>query len=140
PEAAKPILERLSYDPRHEKALRFLLADAYELDGKLYERHWVYGGCPPRGGDQPSLAGVDELKGCVATFEIRGAELAEERARAEVTQAEATIAARAAAQRLAEESGLRHGLEARVTQLAQALENGERNVALSTEESARALA
>jgi len=140
PSDAKSVLERLQYDPRHAKALRFLLADAYELGGALFGEHWVYGGAAPKDGIQPTLADLTELKEQVVTLELRGSSLSDERARAEAALAEAVAAARASAQALSAESGRLHGLEARVSQLAHTLENHERNVELSTDESARALA
>ncbi len=140
PPEAKPILPRLQYDPRHEKALRHLFAEAYELGGKLFGEHWVYGGAAPKDGVQPTLADLGELKEKAVTLETRGTQLSEERVRTEALLTEALAAARAAAQALSAESGRRSGLEARAHQLASGLENHERNVELSTEESARALA
>jgi len=140
PAEAKPLLSRLQYDPRHDKALRHLFAEAYELGGKLFGDHWVYGGAASKDGIQPTLADLGELKEKAVTLETRGTALAEERVQAEAALAEALAAARSAAAALSEESGRRHGLEARANQLAQTLENHDRNVELSTEESLRAIA
>ncbi len=140
PAEAKPLLSRLQYDPRHEKALRHLFAEAYELDGKLFGEHWVYGGAAAKDGVQPTLADLGELKEKVASLELRGAALSEERAQTEGALTEALQAARLVSAALSQESGRRHSLEARVSQLEQSLENHGRNVDLSTEESARALA
>ncbi|MFI5348777.1 MAG: chromosome segregation protein SMC [Elusimicrobiota bacterium] len=140
PPEAKPILPRLQYDPRHEKALRHLFAEAYELGGKLFGEHWVYGGAAPKDGVQPTLADLGELKEKAASLESRGSELSGERARTESLLAEAVTAARAAAQTLSAESGLRSGLESRVHQLEQGLANHERNVELSTSDVASAVA
>ncbi|MDP3543000.1 MAG: chromosome segregation protein SMC [Elusimicrobiota bacterium] len=140
PAEAKPLISRLQYDPRHEKALRHLFAEAYELDGKLFGEHWVYGGAVAKDGVQPTLADLGELKEKVASLELRGASLSEERAQTEGALMEALQAARLMAAALSQESGRRHSLEARVSQLEQSLENHGRNVDLSTEESARALA
>ncbi len=140
PPEARPILSRLQYDPRHEKVVRHLFAEAYELGGKLFGEHWVYGGCAPKDGAQPSLADLGELKMKVSTLESRGISLTDERAGVDATLAKALAGARAAASALSAESNLRHGLEARASQLAQGLENYERNVELSTEESLRAIA
>jgi chromosome segregation protein len=140
PPEAKPILPRLQYDPRHEKALRHLFAEAYELGGKLFGEHWVYGGAASKDGVQPTLSDLGELKEKAVALESRGTELSEERVRTEALLTEALAAARAAAQSLSTESGLRSGLEARVNHLAKALENHESNVEYSTGESARALA
>lgn len=140
PAEAKPLLSRLQYDPRHEKALRHLFAEAYELDGKLFGEHWVYGGAAAKDGVQPTLADLGELKEKVASLELRGAALSEERAANESALTEALQAARLMSAALSQESGRRHSLEARVSQLEQSLENHGRNVDLSTEESARALA
>ncbi|MCR4296024.1 MAG: chromosome segregation protein SMC [Elusimicrobia bacterium] len=140
PAEAKPLLSRLQYDPKHEKALRHLFAEAYELDGKLFGEHWVYGGAAAKDGVQPTLADLGELKEKVASLELRGAALSEERAQTEGALTEALQAARLMSAALSQESGRRHSLEARVSQLEQSLENHGRNVDLSTEESARALA
>jgi|GEM_PF-352271 len=140
PPDAKSVLARLQFDPRHEKALSFLLADAYELSGVLFGEHWVFGGAAPKDGVQPTLADLTELKEKVVALESRGVALAEERKQAESALAEAVATARACAQTLSAESGRLHGLEARVSQLAQTVENHERNVELSTDESARAIA
>src|SRR6185312_13626051 len=140
PPEAKPLLPRLQYDPRHEKVLRHLFAEAYELGGKLFGEHWVYGGAAPKDGVQPMLADLGEMKEKAVTLEARGKAAAEERAQAEALLTEALAAARAAAQTLSTEAGRRSGLEARAHQLAQGLENHERNVELSTEESLRAIA
>ncbi|MDO8756949.1 MAG: chromosome segregation protein SMC [Elusimicrobiota bacterium] len=140
PAEAKPLLSRLQYDPRHEKALRYLFAEAYELEGSLFGEHWVFGGAVAKDGVQPTLADLGEIKEKVATLELRGASLAEERASTESALTEALQAARLMSAALSQESGRRHGLEARVHQLEQSLENHGRNVDLSTEESARALA
>ena len=140
PPEAKPLLPRLQYDPRHEKVLRHLFAEAYELGGKLFGEHWVYGGAAPKDGVQPMLADLGEMKEKAVTLEARGKAAAEERTQAEALLTEALAAARAAAQTLSTEAGRRSGLEARAHQLAQGLENHERNVELSTEESLRAIA
>ncbi|MDD5302853.1 MAG: AAA family ATPase, partial [Elusimicrobia bacterium] len=140
PAEAKPLIARLQYDPRHEKALRHLFAEAYELDGKLFGEHWVFGGAAAKDGPQPTLADLGEIKEKVATLELRGTALAEERAQTESALTEALQAARLVSAALSQESGRRQGIEARVNQLEQSLTNHARNVELSTEESARALA
>ncbi|MEK7384561.1 MAG: hypothetical protein AAB262_14935, partial [Elusimicrobiota bacterium] len=140
PENSRPLLSSLQFDPRHEKIVRHLFAEAYELGGKLFGDHWVYGGCAPKDGAQPTLADLGELKAKVVTLESRGTQLAGERARAESALGEALAAARAAAAALSAESNRAHGLKARVSSLEQSLENHIRNEELSTEESARALA
>jgi chromosome segregation protein len=140
PAEAKPLISRLQYDPRHEKALRHLFAEAYELDGKLFGEHWVFGGAVAKDGIQPTLADLGEIKEKVAALEVRGASLAEERASTEAALTEALQAARLMSAALNQESGRRQGLEARVNQLEQSLANHARNVELSTDESARALA
>ncbi|MEK7233516.1 MAG: chromosome segregation protein SMC [Elusimicrobiota bacterium] len=140
PAEAKPLLARLQYDPCHEKALRHLFAEAYELGGRLFGEHWVYGGALSKEGIAPTLADLGEIKEEVATLELRKTTLAEERSGTEVALTEALQTARLVSAALAQESGRRHGLEARVGQLEQSLANQARNVELSTEESARALA
>ncbi len=140
PTEAKSLLERVERDPRHDKVLRFLLADAYELDGKLFGEHWVYGGAAPKDGAAPALADLADLKAKAASLDAQGAALTEERARLQAALAAAVSASRAAAQAHAAESGRAHGLEARVAQLEQSLENHARNVELSTDEAAHALA
>ncbi|MBI3564528.1 MAG: chromosome segregation protein SMC [Elusimicrobia bacterium] len=140
PPEAKPLLGRLRFDPRHDKVVRHLFAEAYEFGGKLFGDHWVYGGAAPKDGVQPTLADLTELKQKVVTLESRGVALAEERKSAESALTEALAAARAAAAALSSESNRRHAAEARAHQLEQGLENYERNVELSTEESLRAIA
>ncbi len=140
PAEAKPLLSRLTFDPRHEKALRHLFAEAYELGGQLFGEHWVYGGAPSKDGVQPTLADLGEIKEKVVTLSLRDAALSEERAQTESALTEALQAARLASAMLTQESGRRHGLEGRVTQLEQSLANHTHNVELSTDESARALA
>jgi chromosome segregation protein len=139
PAEAKPLLSRLTYDPRHEKTLRHLFAEAYELGGQLFGEHWVYGGASSKDGIQPTLADLGEIKEKVVTLELRGTSLAEERAQTEASLTEALQAARLTSISLSQESGRRHGLEGRVAQLEQSLANNTRNVELSTDESARAL-
>ncbi|OGR90600.1 MAG: hypothetical protein A2V88_02405 [Elusimicrobia bacterium RBG_16_66_12] len=140
PPEARPLLSSLQCEPRHEKIVKHLFAEAYELGGKLFGDHWVYGGSAPKDGPQPTLADLGELKEKVVVLESRGTELADERARTETALGEALAAARAAGATLSAESNRAHGLEARVSQLEQGLENHARNEELSTEESARALA
>ncbi|PIR15584.1 MAG: hypothetical protein COV48_13535, partial [Elusimicrobia bacterium CG11_big_fil_rev_8_21_14_0_20_64_6] len=140
PSEAKPLIARLQYDPRHEKALRYLFAEAYEFEGSLFGEHWVFGGAAAKDGPQPTLADLGEIKEKLASLELRGTELASERAGNESALTEALQAARLMSAALSQESGRRHGLEARVSQLDQSLANHSRNVELSTEESARALA
>lgn len=140
PAEAKPLLSRLSYDPAHEKALRHLFAEAYELGGKLFGDHWVFGGAAAKDGPQPTLADLGEIKEKAVALELRGTELASERAANEAALSEAIQAARLMSQSLSQESGRRHGLEARVHQLEQSLSNHSRNVELSTDEAARAIA
>jgi len=140
PEESRPLMSRLQYEPRYEKAVRHLFAEAYELGGKLFGDHWVYGGAVSKDGPQPTLADLGELKEQVVTFESRSAGLSEERVRAESALTEALASSRASAQILSAESNRLHGLEARVQQLEQGLENHARNEELSIEESARALA
>ncbi|HAZ08692.1 MAG TPA: hypothetical protein DCZ01_09280 [Elusimicrobia bacterium] len=140
PENSRPLLSSLRFDPRHEKMVRHIFAEAYELGGKLFSDYWVYGGAAAKDGPQPTLADLGELKEKVVTLEARGTGLCEERARTEAALSEAFTCARAAALALSSESNRRHGLEARLHQLEQGLENHARNEELSTEESARALA
>jgi chromosome segregation protein len=140
PAEAKPLLSRLQYEASHEKAVRHLFAEAYELGGKLFGDHWVYGGAAPKDGPQPTLADLGDLRRKVVSLESRGTGIQEERASADNALNEALATARAAAAALSQDSGRRHGLEARVSQLASVLENHERNVELSTDESARAIA
>ncbi len=140
PAEAKPLLARLQYDPRHSIALRYLFAEAYELEGSLFGEHWVFGGAAAKDGPQPTLADLGEVKEKAAALRLRGAALAEERSQTEVSLTEALQAARLVSSALSQESGRRHGLEARVKALEQSLANHARNVELSTEESARALA
>ncbi len=140
PAGAKSLLARLQYDPRHEKAVRHLFAEAYEFEGSLFGEHWVFGGAAAKDGPQPTLADMGELKEKAAALERLGAELAETRAQTEAALTEALQAARLVSSALSQESGRRHGLEARVSQLEQSSANHARNVELSTEESSRALA
>jgi len=140
PAEAKPLIARLQYDPRHDKALRHLFAEAYELEGSLFGEHWVFGGAVAKDGPQPTLADLGDIKEKVLTLELRGAELANDRSANEAALTEAMQAARLMSAALSQESGRRHGLEARLSQLEQSLANNVRNVELSTEESARALA
>ena len=100
----------------------------------------MYGGALSKEGVQPTLADLGEIKEEVATLELRKTTLAEERSGTEAALTEALQTARLVSAALAQESGRRHGLEARVGQLEQSLANQARNVELSTEESARALA
>ena len=139
PPQSKPLLSLLRYEPVHEKIMRHLFAEAYELGGKLFGDHWVHGGAAPRDGVQPTLADLGELRQKVVTLESRGSSLAEERARTEDALSEALSLARAASQALSAESNRRHAAEARAIQLGQGLDNYERNVELSTEESVRAI-
>jgi chromosome segregation protein len=44
PPESRPILSRLQYDAGNEKVLRFLFSEAYELGGKIFGSHWVFGG------------------------------------------------------------------------------------------------
>ncbi len=140
PAGARSLLSRLRYDPRHEKAMRHLFIEAYELGGKLFGEHWVFGGAAAKDGPQATLVDLGEIKAKAATLELRGASLAEERARVETELTQALQAARLASAAQSQEFGRRHGLEAHVNGLEQSLANHERNVDLSLEESARALA
>ncbi|MEK7388287.1 MAG: chromosome segregation protein SMC [Elusimicrobiota bacterium] len=140
PDDAKSLLARLDYEPSHEKAVRHLFAEAYELDGKLFGEHWVFGGAAPKDGPQPMLADLGELKQSVATLEIRAEQMSSRRAQTELALTEAVQSARLVAQALSQESGRHHGFQARAVHLEQSLANHERNVELSTEESIQALA
>ena len=140
PAEAKPLLARMQYEPGHEKALRHLFAEAYELGGKLFGEHWVFGGAAPKDGPQPTLADLGELKREIADVAAKTETLAAERAAAETELAAAAASARAANETLSRESSRSHGLSARAQQLEQSLANHERNVELSTDEAARALA
>ncbi|MBI4372092.1 MAG: chromosome segregation protein SMC [Elusimicrobia bacterium] len=140
PPGARPVLSRVRWDTRHDRVVRHLLAEAYELGGTIFGDHWVSGGAAPKDGPSPSLADLGELRGRAARLESRGTELAAERARLESALAEAAAAGRRAAEALALASGRRHALDSRAAQLEQALGNQERNVELSAEEAARASA
>jgi chromosome segregation protein len=44
PPRGRAVLDFVSCEPRFERSIRYLLSDAYELDGGLYGRHWLCGG------------------------------------------------------------------------------------------------
>lgn len=140
PPEAKPLLARLTYEPAHAKVVRHLFAEAYELGGKLFGAHWVFGGAPQREAVQVSLADLSDLKTRVVGLEGRGGELQAERSLNDTKLTEAQAALRAASSAMSSESGRVHSLEAQTRQLEQSLGLHARNEELSTEESARALA
>jgi chromosome segregation protein len=140
PPEAKPLVTRLQFDAAHERVLRHLMAEAYELGGKLFGDHWVYGGAPQREATSATLADLPALKEKVLSLELRGTTLAEERASVETGLVEAVAAARKAGEELSGASAQQHGLEALARQLEQAAETHRRNVELSTGEAARGLA
>lgn len=140
PPEAKPLVSRLQFEPQHERVLRHLMAEAYELGGKLFGDHWVYGGAPQREATAATLADLPSLKEKVVTLELRGTTLAEERAAVETGLVEAVASARKCAEELSGASAQQHGLEALARQLEQAAETHRRNVELSTGEAARGLA
>ncbi|MBI4375540.1 MAG: chromosome segregation protein SMC [Elusimicrobia bacterium] len=139
PEQARPILRHLDFDPRHERALRFLLQEAYELDKALFSDHWVYGGAVPGSSERLSLADIDEVRQTVVSLQerVRGLEqdralCAEEIGQAELRRSER---AEALARAMAEE-------KAGVAQLEEkrsSLEVVSRNIELSNNESAELL-
>ncbi|MDX6770615.1 MAG: chromosome segregation protein SMC [Elusimicrobiota bacterium] len=140
PPESKPLIARLQFDPAHERVLRHLMAEAYELGGKLFGDHWVFGGAPQRETPSAQLADLPALKAKVLELEVRGTTLSEERASVEAGLVEAVASARKSAEALSAASAQQHGLEALARQLESAAETHRRNVELSTGEAVRGLA
>ncbi len=62
PDAARPLLSKMSFDSRHERLIRFLLAESYALGPTVFSDHWVCGGAAPSEGEGLSLADISRLR------------------------------------------------------------------------------
>ncbi|MBI5630893.1 MAG: chromosome segregation protein SMC [Elusimicrobia bacterium] len=140
PPEANPLLRHVSFDPRHERVLRFLLREAYALDKALFGEHWVYGGAPVKEGAQLSLADVTELRSQISRAEVRAAELSQAKASLQAAIAEAEESARAAASLYHAESAKEASLEAQLRDRETSLSLHQKNVELSRSEAVRLLA
>lgn len=140
PPEAVPLLKAVSYEPQHDKAVRFLLEEAYTLDKALFGDHWVYGGSAQAESAAISLSSLDEVRAAVVQAETRAAELSAESARLaeELRSTEETLRDR---QRAAHEAHAQErALAGQLQQKRHTLGLYEQNVQLSTDEAARILA
>ena len=140
PDEAKPLLSHVQFDPQHEKAVRFLLAEAYALDKALFGAHWVYGGSAQRESLQLSLADVQEIRAKAAACETRSGELTALRSQCEVDIQAAQQRLRQASTTVNSESNKEHSLAAQVAEKESSLSVYAKNAELSAAEAARILA
>lgn len=140
PAESKPLLNYLTFDPRHERAVRFLFAESYALGEFVFTDHWVYGGSAQRESVQVSLSDLQEVREKTARLTAQEAELSSARAACEGTIAEAEAAVRAAAAAVSEQVGREHALRAQLAEKEASLQLYAKNVELSTAEAARLLA
>ncbi len=90
PESAAALLKKASFDPAHEKAVRFLLAEAFELSGTLHSGPWVFGGAlQSSGAAESALADLPSMRESLKRAE---AEIADLRGRREAVAAESVRA------------------------------------------------
>jgi chromosome segregation protein len=90
PESAAALLKAASCDPAHERAVRFLLADAFEISGALHAGPWVFGGAAPAAGAaETALADLPAMRESLKSVE---GEIAAFRGRRESAAAEAVSA------------------------------------------------
>ena len=136
PPEARPLMSGLRFDPRYEKAVRFLLEESYTLGKALFGEHWVYGGAVPRESAQLSLADVGEFRAKVADLEAGEARLAGGKARLESELAAAEAFVRAAGAALAQESARVHGLKAQIAEKEAGLAAINKSAELSTADAA----
>jgi len=140
PPEARPLIGRLQFDPRYDKAVRFLLEESYTLGKALFGEHWVYGGAAAREGAQLSLADVGEIRAKVLDCEAGESRLSAEKARLQSELSAAEAAVRAAGAALAQESARLHGLKAQIDEKEAGLAAINRSAEVSTEEAAGFLA
>ncbi|MDE2237902.1 MAG: hypothetical protein KGK30_08440, partial [Elusimicrobia bacterium] len=116
PDEAKPLLARIRWDARDERAVRFLLGESYALGRTLFTDHWVYGGGSDHESLKLSLSDVQEVRAKVAAAEARAAEVAALRVRCGSDLEVAESRTRAAQQALTEESGTERSLAAQIAE------------------------
>jgi len=135
PEAARPLLDHVRCDPRHEGAVRFLFAESYTLGKVLFGDHWVCGGAQPGPGVQLTLADFEDLRARLAVLEAQAAErsAAHSRCGAEAAEAEARLheALAAVSADTAREESLRKRLQDKEESCGLARQNVELGTALA---------
>ncbi len=135
PESAAALLKKAGFDPAHEKAVRFLLAEAFELSGALHSGPWVFGGAPQPSGEAASaLADLPSMREALRRLE---GELEAFRSRREAAAAE-SVKARESLQALdarsAEAMKLELALAARLKEKEGALARSRQGIGLLREE------
>ncbi len=140
PEESKPLIRHIGFEPAHEKAVRFLLEEAYCLGKVVFGDHWIYGGAADKAEAQVSLSDISELRQREQAAASRSEALAGERSACEQAIAEAEMAWRQASAAVGEELGKESGLRAQIEEKQRALSEYQSSAELSRAESARALA
>ncbi|MEK7859717.1 MAG: chromosome segregation protein SMC [Elusimicrobiota bacterium] len=140
PEEARPLLQHVQCDPKHDAAVRFLLEESYAMGKVLFGDHWVYGGSAAVESLQLSLSDVGEVKSQIAGLEARRGTLSEEGVRCASGTAAAETLLRQAASALSEALGAERALKAQLSEKEETLGLHVKNVELSTGEAARVLA
>jgi chromosome segregation protein len=139
PPEAQPLLAAVTFDPAHEKAVRFLLEEAYTLDKALFGEHWVYGGSAQSESAQLSLSSLDEVRASIVALERRSTELSAEASHVESELFENERSLREASKAAHEAHAAERSLEGQLQQKRHTLALYEQNVSLSTQESAKIL-
>ncbi|MBI3552288.1 MAG: AAA family ATPase [Elusimicrobia bacterium] len=140
PDEAKPLLRHIESEPKHSRALRFLLGESYTLGKTLFGDHWVYGGAPAREACQLSLADVDDVRAKTAAAKARTVELSGLKRQGEASLAEAEAVWRQAAAETGEQSARAAALKNQLGEKQAARSVFEGNAEVSTTEAARLLA
>ncbi|MHB2025480.1 MAG: chromosome segregation protein SMC [Elusimicrobiota bacterium] len=140
PSQGAPILERLSFDPRHEAIARFLLAESYALDQTLFADHWVCGGAPSAEEERGGLAGIGDLGTAIAEMDAQAGRLSAEKDALESEAAAKESALEAARRETANAEAARHVLNAQAEDKNALLEAARQSVEIAFAEAVGGLA
>jgi chromosome segregation protein len=137
PAQAKPLLASLRFSPEHDKVVRYLLGEAYTLEGGLFGRYWVCGGAGESAAQQLSLSDIGVLKERLAALEAEHAAVVAEKKTCEDSLDGLKSAIKAAQEDYHVKSGEAHKLEAEQVQRRASLSSDEEELSILSEEEAR---
>ncbi len=136
PPEARPLAERVSFDPRVERAGTALLAECYVVGDALFGDHWVCGGADmPE--TAPRLSDIGALSAEATGLRQRQSEFVSIREATQAAIAEAGAALKQASESHRQDAAKLHALEASLSQRRESLGLLEQEAELCRNEAAR---
>ncbi|MBI5209370.1 MAG: chromosome segregation protein SMC [Elusimicrobia bacterium] len=139
PANARPLLDHVSFEPRFEATVRFLLEESYVLGKAIYGDHWICGGATDASRERPSLLDLGEFRARGKALEVRRGELAGVKAGMEAEAAQWEGRCGEARMRSDEAVGTQRDLATRLSSAEASLSVQAGNVGTTTSEAAEFL-